>query len=90
MPALAQGQIWWAELPAPAGRRPVLILTRSEAIPRLANVTVAPITRSVRGIASEVFLTPEDGPPTECVVSLDNIVTVRKSILHRRITALPI
>ncbi len=43
-----QGEVWWADLPQPVGRRPVLVLTRSDAIPVLANVTVAPLTRSIR------------------------------------------
>jgi mRNA interferase MazF len=83
-----QGDIWWANLPPPAGRRPVLVLTRSRALPQLTNVTVAPLTRSARGIDTEVALSPADGVPTDCVVSLDNILTIRKASLDRRIVVL--
>lgn len=88
MPDCSQGEVWWAELPAPANRRPVLILTRSGAIPHLLNVTVAPLTRTIRGIESEVALSPAHGVPTACCVSTDNILTIPKAILDRRITSL--
>jgi mRNA interferase MazF len=85
-----QGEVWWANLPPPIGRRPVLILTRSDAIPRLSNVTIAPLTRTIRNIPTEVILSPEDGVPTLCAISLDNIVTVRKTSLDTRIVALDV
>ncbi|MCA9242961.1 MAG: type II toxin-antitoxin system PemK/MazF family toxin [Phycisphaerales bacterium] len=88
MPNPRQGEVYWADLPHPVGRRPVLILTRSFAIPQLSNVTVAPLTRSRRGIQSEVDLTPDDGVPTDCSVSLDNIMTVPRSMLDSRIARL--
>lgn len=83
-----QREIWWARLPPPAGRRPVLILTRSRAIMHLNNLTIAPLTRTIRGIQSEVFLSPADGVRTECVISCDNIATVPKLFLERRITTI--
>ncbi len=83
-----QGEVWWAQLPAPAGRRPVLILTRTDAIGHMTNVTVAPLTRTIRDIDSEVALSPDDGVPTVCAISLDNIVTIRQAILDKRIVAL--
>lgn len=85
---MTQGQIWWADLPEPAGRRPVVILTRTPGLRRLTNVTVAPITRTARGIETEVPLTPADGVPTDCIISLDNIATVRKQTLDNRIATL--
>jgi mRNA interferase MazF len=85
-----QGEIWWADLPEPAGRRPVLILSRNDALQALSNVTVAPLTRTVRGIRSEVELTPRDGLPTRCAVSADNLLTVPKSVLVSRIVALEV
>lgn len=88
MPRARQGDIWWAGLPPPAGRRPVLILTRSDALLHLVSVTVAPLTRTIRHVPSEVVLSPEHGVPSACAVSLDNIVTVRKDILDRRIVQL--
>lgn len=69
---MTRGDICWAEL-SEAGRRPVLVLTRSEAIPVLRRILVAPLTRTIRGIPTEVRLGPEDGLPEECVVSFDNV-----------------
>jgi mRNA interferase MazF len=88
VPEPRQGEIWWADLPAPSGRRPVLVLTRSRALPVLSNVTVAPLTRTGRGVPAEVGLEPAEGVPTACVVTLENILTVRKSALDRRITTI--
>ena len=89
MADLRQGEIWWANLPEPAGRRPVLVLTRTDAVGHMSNVTVAPLTRTIRGIDAEVVLSPDDGVPSICAVSLDNMMTVRKAVLDRRIVALP-
>lgn len=75
-------------MPEPLGWRPVLVLTRSDAIPKLQWVTVAPLTGTVRGIATEVSLAPEDGVPRRCAVTLDNIATVEKNLLVQRIAAL--
>ena len=83
-----QGEVWWANLPPPNRRRPVLVLTRSRAIATLTNVTVAPLTRTIRGIPSEVPLSQGDGLPTACAISLENILTVPKSLLDARIAAL--
>jgi len=87
MAELRRDEVWCADLPE-AGSHPVLILTRSRMIGRLDSVTVAPLTRSVRGISTEVELTPDDGVPTRCVISLDNLLTVPKSLLTERITKL--
>ena len=81
MAKLAQGQVWWADLPAPAGRRPVLILTRSSVANRLNSVIVAPITTTVRNIDSEVALGPEDGLPQPCTASIDNLVALPRNRL---------
>jgi len=80
--------VWWYELPG-SGRRPGCILTRQAAIPVLNVVLVAPATRTIRGIATQVRLGPEDGMPTECALSFDNLVTVPKTLLTERITRLP-
>lgn len=88
MPDAKRGEIWWANLPPPVGRRPVLILTRSDAIGHLSNVTVAPLTRTIHGITSEVVLSPEDGVPSVCAISLDNILTIQKKSLDRAIVTL--
>src|SRR4051812_21406518 len=86
----AQGQIWWANLPDLLGWRPVLILTRSDAIVGVQWVTIAPLTRTVRGIPSEVAFDPADGVPHRCAISLDNIATVEKDRLVHFVTDLPV
>jgi mRNA interferase MazF len=84
---VARGEVCWLEL-AEEGRRPVCVLTRDEAIPRLRNVVVALVTRTVRGIETEVLLGPDDGMPRECAISLDNLRTVPKILLVEPITEL--
>ncbi len=85
---LNQGEVWWANLPDGAGWRPVLILTRTDGIPLLQYVTVAPITTTIRGIHTEVLLDPADGVPQRCVITLDNVATVEKDLLVQHITTL--
>ena len=86
---MKRGEIWWAELPPPAGRRPVILLSRDEAYEIRKLVTVAPITTRVRGIPVEVPLGPKDGMPRECVVNLDTITTIPKDTLRERLAVLP-
>jgi mRNA interferase MazF len=87
--AVAQGQVWWVNFSAPAGRRPALVLTRTPALRHLSNATVAPITRTARGIPAEVSLTPAiDGVPSPCVVSLEGITSVSQTLLDRPISVL--
>lgn len=86
---MRRGEIWWAELPLPIGRRPALLLSRDSAYKVRTSVTVAIVTRTIRGIPVEVLLGLEDGMPAECAVNLDNILTIPKSRLRQRITALP-
>lgn len=78
---MRRGEIYWAELGPPAGRRPVLVLSRNAAIPVLSAVVVAPITRTIRDIASEVHLGKEEGLPEACVASCDNVLTLPKDVL---------
>jgi mRNA interferase MazF len=87
---LVRGEVWWANLPQPAGRRPVLLLSRNHAILVRDSVTVAFVTRTVRRIQTEVGLGREDGMPKPCVVNTDVIQTVLKSDLAERITALSV
>jgi mRNA interferase MazF len=82
-----RGEVWWLEHPE-IGRRPACILTRQLAIPVLNAVLVAPATRTIRGIPSEVLLSLDDGVPSDCVLSFDNLMTVSKSMLTERITTL--
>ena len=83
----ARDEIWWGGAPNERGR-PYLILTRDEAIPVLRTILVAPVTRTIRGIPTEVPLGPEEGLPTEGVATFDNILTFPKSMLVRRVGAL--
>lgn len=78
-----RGEVWWSELPE-VGRRPFLVVTRTATIPVLHTVLAAPITRTVRGIPSELSLGPEDGMPVECAVSFDNLRVVPKAYLVSR------
>lgn len=85
---MRRGEVWWADLPPPAGRRPVLLLSREEAYGVRALITVAPVTTRVREIPAEVPLSRSDGLPKDCAVNLDTIVTIAKSSLRDRITTL--
>jgi mRNA interferase MazF len=73
---VARNEIYWADLGPPAGRRPVCVLTRDAAITVLTTVTCAPITRTIRGIRSEVAIGVEQGLPQPCVISCDNVLAV--------------
>lgn len=87
--AVKQGDVYWYTFRAPDKRRPVLILTRTSAIPYLTGITVTQITTTIRGAASEVLLTPgNDGVLAECVVNTDNIQTIQKAQLGNLITEL--
>jgi mRNA interferase MazF len=84
---MRRGEVWFAA--TPGGDRPVLVLTRDPVAGRIASVVVAALTRSRRGLISELELSAEgDGVPTDCVVNFDNIHTVPRTALRRRIAAL--
>lgn len=85
---MRRGEVWWASQPPPAGRRPVVLLSRDEAYLIRERVTVAPVTTRIRHISVEVPLGPEDGLPRPCVANLDNINTIPKGALATRITRL--
>jgi mRNA interferase MazF len=78
----AQGEVWWAE--AEDKRRPVLIVTRDEGIPVLTWIVVAPVTRTVREIPTEVALGPAEGLPEPCAAAFDNLQPIRRSFLVQR------
>jgi mRNA interferase MazF len=73
---VARNEIYWADLGEPAGRRPVCVITRDTAAAVLTAITCAPITRTIRGIRSEVEIGPDEGLPARCVINCDTIVTV--------------
>lgn len=85
---MLRGEVWWAELAPPIGRRPVLLLSRDRAIQVRSAVTVASVTARIRGIATEVPLGPEDGMPKACVVNTDVLFTLEKALLSGRVCAL--
>ena len=78
---VTRGDVVWADLGPPAGRRPVCVLTRDAAIEVLNSITCAPITRTARGIRSEVAVNVDEGLPEPSVISCDNIITVPKHAL---------
>ena len=83
-----RGEVWWADLPPPVGRRPVLLLSRSRAYAVRTNVTVAPVTTRIRFLDTEVALGLDEGMPRHGVASLDDITTIALAILSSRITVL--
>jgi mRNA interferase MazF len=83
----ARGEVWWGEAPDRKGR-PYLVLTRDEAIQVLRTLLVAPVTRTVRGIPTEVPLGAEEGLPAEGVAAMDAVLTFPRSLLVRRMGAL--
>ncbi len=82
-----RGEVWWGEVEH-LGRRPFLVMTRSAAIPVLNALLAAPVTRTVRGIPTEVPLGPDDGMPEECAANFDNLRVVPKAYLVDRLCAL--
>ena len=85
---MKRGEVRWYEFQPPDKRRPVLILTRDSALTILRDVTIAPITSTIRGIPSEILLGPEDGMPETCVVNFDHIQTVPQKKIGQLITTL--
>ena len=83
-----QYEIWWADLPKPAGRRPVLLLSRQSAYSYLHKFIVAEITTTVRGIPIEVAVGSREGLSKHCVVNCDNLRTIAKSTLVKKLGAL--
>lgn len=86
MTAIHQGDVWWAE--TEDKRRPVLVVTRSEAVPVLTWLVVAPVTRSVRPIPTHLRLGREEGLSVECAAAFDNLQPIRRAFLTERAGAL--
>ena len=83
-----RGELWWCELPE-IGRRPVVILSRDVAIPRLRRALIAPCTTTIRGLPSEVLLEPGDDPvPQRSAVNLDSVESVSVAVLVQRLGTL--
>ena len=85
---MRRGEIRWYRFQSPDKRRPVMLLTRDSALSFLGEVTVAPITSTVRGIHTEVPLSKPDGMPRPCAINLDHLQTVNKSRLGPMIASL--
>jgi mRNA interferase MazF len=83
-----RGEIWWARLPMPAGRRPVVLVSRDSAYTVRASVTVIEVSTSIRGIPTEIPLGKRDGLPKRCAANADSIVTIPKTWLESRISSL--
>ena len=86
---MRRGEIRWYRFQQPDRKRPVLILNRDSALQFLGEVTIAPITSTVRGIPSEVTLGRADGLPRDCAINLDHVQTVSKTRIGSVITTLP-
>ena len=86
---MRRGEIRWYRFAAPDKRRPVLLLTRSNVIDTLNEIIVAPATRTIRGLATEVLLSRADGMPEACALNFDHIGLVQRSRLGAVITELP-
>jgi mRNA interferase MazF len=86
---MKRGEVRWYTFKPPDKRRPVLVLTRDSILEYLGEVTVAPITSTIRDIPSEVVLTKDDGMPKDCAVNFDHMQTVSRGKIGARITTLP-
>lgn len=86
---MKRGEIRWYKFKSPDKKRPVLILTRDSTITYLREITVAPITSTIREIPSEVFLSRDDGMSRDCAINCDHIQTVAKAKIGGILTTLP-
>jgi mRNA interferase MazF len=84
-----RGEIRWYTFAAPDKRRPVLLLTRDGVLDSLVEIIVVPVTRTIRGIPTEVVLTPDDGMPVSCALNFDHVSLARKERLGAVLTTLP-
>lgn len=85
---IARGDVRLYQFAPPDKRRPVVVLTRDSAIAYLTNLTVAPVSSTIRGVPSEVVLDENDGMKTPCAVNLHNAITVSRERLGRRVAQL--
>lgn len=86
---MKRGEIRWYTFTLPDKRRPVLILTRDEVIDNLNEIIVVPITRTIRGLATEVVLTPDDGMPVVSALNFDHIALAQRQRIGSILCRLP-
>ena len=86
---MRRGEIRWYTFRLPDKRRPVLILARSEVIGQLNELIVVPATRTIRGLTTEVILTPEDGMPTTCALNFDHVSLAQRARIGALLCDLP-
>ena len=84
-----RGEIRWYTFRPPDKRRPVLILTRNDVIDQLNEIIVAPATRTIRGLATEVILSPEDGMPVLCALNFDHVSLAQRDRIGRALCYIP-
>jgi mRNA interferase MazF len=85
---MRRAEVWWAELPPPVKSRPVVILTRNAVVDSIESLVVGLVTRTIRGLETEVSLGRREGLPCPCVANLDNILTLPRGRLKRQMGAL--
>jgi len=85
---MKHGEIRWYKFIKPDKKRPALILTRDSVLEYLGEITIAPITSTIRNIPSEVFLSKMDGMPRDCTINCDHLQTVSKGKIGSLITSL--
>ena len=86
---MRRGEIRWYTFAPPDKRRPILILTRDEVIDHLNEIIVIPVTRTIRGLATEVVLTPDDGMPVLSALNLDHVALAQRQRIGALICVLP-
>ena len=86
---MKRGEIRWYTFRLPDKRRPVLILTRNEVINHLNEIIVVPVTRTIRGLTTEVVLTPEDGMPVVCALNFDHVSLGQRDRIGAILCSLP-
>ena len=86
---MKRGEIRWYTFQLPDKRRPILILTRNEVIDRLNEIIVVPVTRTIRGLSTEVVLAPEDGMPVVCALNFDHVSLAQRDRIGSALCSLP-
>ena len=86
---MKRGEIRWYTFRLPDKRRPVLVLTRDDVIDRLNEIIVVPATRTIRGLTTEVLLTPDDGMPSACALNFDHVSLAQRNRIGVALCSLP-